>query len=77
MTVIRLSLAHPAGELLMAVRQHASTMHDRDGLMEVAFEGVGSLPMAVIERYREQRRYCSSRWTCTMLLRICGHLGTW
>eukprot|EP00878_Enallax_costatus_P042034 GHUV01048989.1.p1 GENE.GHUV01048989.1~~GHUV01048989.1.p1 ORF type:complete len:216 (+),score=108.10 GHUV01048989.1:1654-2301(+) len=44
-----------AGELLMAVRQHASTMHDRDGLMETAFEGVGSLPMAAIERYREQR----------------------
>lgn len=39
----------------MAVRQHASTMHDRDTLMETAFEGVGSLPMAVIERYREQR----------------------
>ncbi|WIA29030.1 hypothetical protein OEZ86_011544 [Tetradesmus obliquus] len=44
-----------AGELLMAVRQHASTMHDRDRLMETAFEGIGGLPMAAIERYREQR----------------------
>eukprot|EP00879_Flechtneria_rotunda_P013690 GHRR01014300.1.p1 GENE.GHRR01014300.1~~GHRR01014300.1.p1 ORF type:complete len:277 (+),score=140.82 GHRR01014300.1:249-1079(+) len=44
-----------AGELLMAVRQHATTMHDRDRLMHTAFEGVGSLPMATIERYRDQR----------------------
>lgn len=48
--------ASAAGELLMAVRQHASTMHDRDRLMETAFEGIGGLPMAAIERYREQRR---------------------
>lgn len=39
----------------MAVRQHASSMHDRDRLMEIAFEGIGSLPMATIERYREER----------------------
>jgi hypothetical protein len=29
-------------------------MHDRDRLLDVAFEGVGSLPMAVIDRYRQE-----------------------
>lgn len=45
------------GELLMAVRQYTSNLHDRDGLMNVAFEGIGSMPMAVIERCREERRW--------------------
>lgn len=45
-----------AGELLMAVRQYTSNLHDRDKLMTVAFEGIGSMPMAVIERCRHERR---------------------
>jgi hypothetical protein len=40
----------------MAVRQYTSTLHDRDNLMHVAFEGIGSMPMAVIERCRHERR---------------------
>jgi hypothetical protein len=51
-----------AGELLITVRQHASSMHDRDRLMETAFDGVGGLPMAAIERYREQRRCGCNRF---------------
>ncbi|KAF8072845.1 Tbc1d2 [Scenedesmus sp. PABB004] len=43
------------GELVMAVRGAAAGCHDRDGLMEGAFSGIGSLPMAVIERHREAR----------------------
>jgi hypothetical protein len=43
------------GELFMLVRQGAAQLHDRDKLMDTAFEGVGSLPMAVIDKYREQR----------------------
>jgi hypothetical protein len=40
----------------MAVRQYTSNLHDRDKLMSVAFEGIGSMPMAVIERCRHERR---------------------
>jgi hypothetical protein len=43
-----------AGEMILAMRAAAGGAHDRDGLMRVAFEGVGSLPMAVIDRYRGQ-----------------------
>ena len=45
-----------AGELLMAVRQYTSNLHDRDKLMSVAIEGIGSMPMAAIERCRHERR---------------------
>jgi hypothetical protein len=45
-----------AGELVMAVRHATSNMHDRDDLMHVAFDGIGSMPMAVIERCRHERR---------------------
>lgn len=40
----------------MAVRQYTSNLHDRDNLMHVAFERIGSMPMAVIERCRHERR---------------------
>jgi len=40
----------------MAVRQYTSTLHDREQLMQVAFDGIGSMPMAVIERCRHERR---------------------
>ncbi|GBF96307.1 hypothetical protein Rsub_09102 [Raphidocelis subcapitata] len=43
-----------AGELTLAARAAAAGAHDRDALMRVAFEGVGGLPMAVIERARGQ-----------------------
>ena len=36
---------------MMLARQAAATAHDRDGLMDVAFVGIGSLSMAVIERF--------------------------
>jgi hypothetical protein len=38
----------------MLVRQGAAAMHDRDRLLDVAFEGVGSLSMAIIDRYRAE-----------------------
>lgn len=40
----------------MAVRHYTSNLHDRDSLMAMAFEGIGSMPMAVIERCRNERR---------------------
>ena len=43
-----------AGEMILHMRAAAAAAHDRDRLMAVAFEGVGSLPMAVIDRYRSQ-----------------------
>jgi hypothetical protein len=51
-----MSTVSVAGELLMAVRQYTSNLHDRDNLMHVAFEGIGGMPMAVIERCRNERR---------------------
>jgi hypothetical protein len=50
-----------AGELLLAVRHYTSQCHDRDALMRMAFEGIGSLPLAVIERCRHERRWVG-RW---------------
>ncbi|KAI8476393.1 MAG: rab-GTPase-TBC domain-containing protein [Monoraphidium minutum] len=43
-----------AGEMILHMRRAAAGLHDRDRLMAVATDGVGSLPMAVIERYRGQ-----------------------
>ncbi|GFR46810.1 hypothetical protein Agub_g8444 [Astrephomene gubernaculifera] len=45
-----------AGELMLRMRRAASTMHQRDVLMNRAFEAIGSLPMATIERIREQKQ---------------------
>lgn len=47
---------HESGELMMTIRQGAAHMHDRDGLLAVAYEGVGSLSMAAIERYRHEQQ---------------------
>lgn len=46
------------GELLRAARNAAAVEFDRDELMRVAFDGVGSLPMEKIRRFRHtiQRR---------------------
>lgn len=63
------------GELLMAVRHYTSSLHDRDSLMNVAFEGIGSMPMAVIERCRQERRW-ALRGLCTELSeRQCAVVG--
>ncbi len=43
--------------MIMYMRQAAAAAVDRDRLMEVAFEGIGSLPMAVLERYRCGRAF--------------------
>jgi hypothetical protein len=65
------------GELLMAVRHYTSNLHDRDGLMNMAFEGIGSMPMAVIERCREERRWarlcglCALREVCHWRRKAC------
>lgn len=45
-----------AGEVLMTMKQAAQNLHHRDRLMAVAFDGIGSLPMAVIDKYREMRQ---------------------
>jgi hypothetical protein len=33
-------------------------MHNRDKLMDVAFNGIGSMPMATIDRMREEKVSC-------------------
>eukprot|EP00201_Polytomella_parva_P003812 CAMPEP_0175086916 /NCGR_PEP_ID=MMETSP0052_2-20121109/29530_1 /TAXON_ID=51329 ORGANISM="Polytomella parva, Strain SAG 63-3" /NCGR_SAMPLE_ID=MMETSP0052_2 /ASSEMBLY_ACC=CAM_ASM_000194 /LENGTH=425 /DNA_ID=CAMNT_0016359183 /DNA_START=290 /DNA_END=1567 /DNA_ORIENTATION=+ len=45
-----------AGELMMRMRSAAATMHHRDVLMFNAFEEIGSLSMATIEKFREQKQ---------------------
>ncbi|KAG2489481.1 hypothetical protein HYH03_012117 [Edaphochlamys debaryana] len=45
-----------AGELMMRMRNAAATLHQRDVLMATAFEGIGSLPMATIDKYRELKQ---------------------
>lgn len=45
-----------AGELMMRMRNAAATMHQRDVLMTTAFDGIGSLPMASIEKFRELKQ---------------------
>ncbi|PNW70873.1 hypothetical protein CHLRE_17g737050v5 [Chlamydomonas reinhardtii] len=45
-----------AGELLMRMRNAAATMHQRDVLMATAFDHIGSLPMATIDKFREMKQ---------------------
>lgn len=44
------------GLLLREIRQAVTHMHDRDKLMKVAFDGIGSMPMARIENYRQVKQ---------------------
>lgn len=48
----KLLLQDNPGEILRAARSCASEQFDRDGLMRLAFEHIGSLPMGAIWRYR-------------------------
>ncbi len=41
---------------MMLVRGAAAAMHNRDRLMSVAFDGVGSLPMATIDKFRDLKQ---------------------
>ncbi|KAL0039855.1 hypothetical protein WJX77_010029 [Trebouxia sp. C0004] len=44
------------GLLLREVRQAVTHLHDREKLMKVAFDGIGSMPMARIENYRQVKQ---------------------
>ncbi|KDD73221.1 hypothetical protein H632_c2411p0 [Helicosporidium sp. ATCC 50920] len=44
------------GELLRTLRRAAASTHDRDALMDVAFSGVGGLPMGAIARRRARNQ---------------------
>eukprot|EP00210_Caulerpa_lentillifera_P005852 g5596.t1 len=44
------------GEMLKAVKVYASNIHNRDKLMKLAFEGIGSLSMSTIDRLRIVKR---------------------
>ncbi|KAL3133657.1 hypothetical protein ABBQ32_008168 [Trebouxia sp. C0010 RCD-2024] len=44
------------GLLLREIRQAVTHTHDRDKLMKVAFDGIGSMPMARIENYRQVKQ---------------------
>lgn len=44
------------GELMMRMRNAAATMHQRDVLLATAFDGIGGLPMATIDRFRELKQ---------------------
>lgn len=39
----------------MHMRGASTVMHNREKLMSVAFDGIGGLPMATIDKYREMR----------------------
>ena len=39
----------------MHMRDFTARVHNRDKLMGVAFDGIGSLPMATIDKFREMR----------------------
>eukprot|EP00891_Asterochloris_glomerata_P005166 jgi/Astpho2/5166/Aster-04750 len=41
------------GTLLREMRRAAQAMHDREKLMKMAFDGLGSMPMARIDNYRQ------------------------
>ena len=41
---------------MVTIRQGAASMHARDGLMQVAFDGIGSLSMAVIDKHRQAQQ---------------------
>jgi hypothetical protein len=43
----------------MAMRAAATHMHNHDRLMSIAFDGIGSLPMATIDKFRDLKvRVC-------------------
>jgi len=44
-----------AGDIVMHMRDFSGSMHNRDKLMSVAFDGIGGLPMATIDKFREMR----------------------
>jgi hypothetical protein len=46
------TVADYAGELLKAVKDALSHMHDRDALMALAFKGIGGLPLKRIQKQR-------------------------
>lgn len=45
-----------AGNVLRHLRAANATIHDRDALMTLAFEHVGSMPMATIEAHRKEKQ---------------------
>ena len=45
----------PPGDIVMHMRKLTGTIHNRDKLMGIAFDGIGSLPMATIDKFREMR----------------------
>lgn len=49
----RLMILDDAGEVLGASKLGLRQMHDRDGLMKLAFEGIGSLSMMTIQELRQ------------------------
>lgn len=44
-----------SGDIVMHVREFTGRVHNRDLLMNMAFDGIGSLPMATIDKFREMR----------------------
>ena len=44
------------GELLKAMRSATCSEYNRDELLKVAFDGVGSLPMKQINKYRDEKQ---------------------
>ena len=49
---VRLSRETDAGALVAQLKEAVANAHDRDALMLVAFNGIGSMPMARILRLR-------------------------
>uniref|UniRef100_A0A061QXG8 Tbc protein n=1 Tax=Tetraselmis sp. GSL018 TaxID=582737 RepID=A0A061QXG8_9CHLO len=52
----RLLAADNPGDFLIAMRNVAQTCYDRDGLMKIAFNKLGKMPMDRITRYRREKQ---------------------
>ncbi len=55
---------------MLRMRSAAATMHQRDVLMATAFDGIGSLPMATIDRFRYELTHGRLFCRLQILLRI-------
>uniref|UniRef100_A0A7S0RDZ9 Rab-GAP TBC domain-containing protein n=1 Tax=Chlamydomonas leiostraca TaxID=1034604 RepID=A0A7S0RDZ9_9CHLO len=44
-----------AGDIVMTMRAAAASTHHHDKLMAMAFDGLGSLPMATIDKFRDMK----------------------
>ena len=49
-----LLLPLPVGDVLITLKEGLASMHNRDRLMHVAFNGIGGFPMAKVNKARQE-----------------------